>query len=125
MNGLTRTVALACLAGLLVGAAGGWWAGRDLFPRRWGWEQRYEKMLERFGVELKLTPEQKEQVKALLEAKRKKMEALRNETRPRWEEVRQSTQAEIRKLLSLEQQGKFDWMEKEWQARRSKKHSSR
>ena len=125
MNGSTRAVALACLAGLLVGAAGGWWAGRDLFPRRWGWEQRYEKMLERFGVELKLTPEQKEQVKVLLEAKRRKMEALRTEIRPRREEIRQSTQAEIRKLLSPEQQTKFDRMEKEWQARRAKKHGSR
>ena len=125
MNGLTRTVVLACLAGLLVGAAGGWWAGRELFPRRWGWEQRYEKMLERFSSELKLTPDQKEQVKALLEAKRQKMEALRNEVRPRREEIRQSTQTEIRKLLSPEQQTKFDRMEKEWQARRAKRHGSR
>ena len=125
MNGSNRAIALACLAGLLAGAAGGWWAGRELFPRRWGWEQRYEKMLERFSSELKLAPEQKEQVKALLEAKRQKMEALRNEVRPRREEIRQSTQSEIRKLLSPEQQTKFDRMEKEWQARRSQRHGSR
>ena len=121
MNGSTRAVALACLTGLLVGAAGGWWAGRDLFPRRWDWEQRYEKMLERFSSELKLAPDQKEQVKTLLEAKRQKMEALRNEVRPRREEIRQSTQAEIRKLLSPEQETKFDRMEKEWKSRRAKR----
>ena len=125
MNGSTRAITLACLAGLLVGAAGGWWAGRDLFPRRWSWEQRYEKMLERFSSELKLTPEQKGQVKVLLDAKRKKMEALKDEVRPRREEVRQATRTEIRKLLSPEQQTKFDRMEKEWQARRAKRHGSR
>ena len=121
MNGLKKVIALSCLAGFALGTGTGWWAGRDLFPRRWSWEQRYESMLERFSSQLKLTPEQKEQVKVLLEAKRRKMEALRNETRPRREEVWKSTQAEIRKLLSLDQQKKFDRMEMEWQVRRSKR----
>ena len=112
MNG-SRAVALACLAGLLAGAGGGWGAGRGLFPRRWSWEQRYEKMLERFNSELRLTPEQREQVKVLLDAKRQKMEALKNEARPRREEIRQATRTEIRKLLSPEQQQKFDKMVKE------------
>ncbi len=121
MNGSRRGVALVCLASLALGVGGGWWAGRELFPRRWGWEQRYQKMWEKFSSELKLTPEQKDQVKVLLEEKRRKMEALRAETRPRYEEVRRSTQQEIRKLLSPEQQTKFDRMEMEWQARRAKR----
>ncbi|MDO8730459.1 MAG: hypothetical protein Q7J69_04660 [Candidatus Omnitrophota bacterium] len=125
MNGLKKVIALSCLAGFALGIGTGWWAGRDLFPRRWGWEQRYESMLERFSAQLKLTSEQTEQVKVLLETKRQKMEGLRTEIRPRREEIRISTQSEIRKLLSPEQQEKFDRMEKEWQVRRAKRHGSR
>ena len=121
MNGSRRVAAFACLASLTLGAGAGWWAGRDLFPRRWSWEQRYQRMWERFSSQLKLTAEQRDQVKVLLEAKRQKMSALRVETRPRYEEIRRSTQAEIRRMLSPEQQKKFDRMEMEWQARRAKR----
>ena len=121
MNGSKKGIALACLACLAVGTGMGWWAGRDLFPRRWSWEQRFERMLDRFSSELKLSPEQKDQVKRLLKAKRQKMEMLRAEVRPRYEEVRKSTQAEIQKLLSPEQQKKFNRMEMEWQARRPRR----
>ncbi len=121
MNGSKRWTAFVCLTGIVLGTGVGWWAGRDLFPRRWGWEQRYQRMLERFSSELKLTPEQKDRVKVLLEAKRQKMETLRAEARPRYEEVRISTQTEIRKLLSPEQQKRFDRMEMEWKRRRAQR----
>ena len=79
-------------------------------------------MLDRFSSGLRLTPEQRTQVGALLETKRQKMDTLRAEMRPRFEEVRQSTQADIRRLLTPDQQTRFDEMEKDWQTRLKKRH---
>ena len=110
-----RGIAFICLMSFALGSGAGWWAGRDLFPRRWNREQRYTEMLERFNSQLKLTPAQRSQIKALLDAKRQRMEAMREERR---EEFRRFTREEIRKLLTPEQQKKFDRMELEWQVRR-------
>lgn len=117
----TKSTALACLLTFALGTGAGWWAGRELFPRRVDRQQRYQQMLERFGTQLNLTPEQKEQVKVLFEAKRQKMKALREETRPRYDEIRRAAKEDIRKLLTPEQQKKFDQMELEWEARRLKR----
>lgn len=125
MNGSMKATALACLGGLLAGAVGGWWAGRELFPKRWSWEQQYEQVFNRFSSELKLTPDQQPKVKALLDAKRQKMEALRAEMRPRREEIRQAARADIRALLTPEQQPRFDEIEKEWEELRAKRRASR
>ena len=119
--GSKKRIVLVCLVSFALGTGAGWWAGQDLFPRRGNREQKYQKMLESFNSRLKLAPEQRGQVKALLETERRKMEALRDETRPRRAEIRRSTQEDIRKLLSAEQQKKFDRMELEWQVRRLKR----
>lgn len=110
-----RGIAFTCLLSFALGGGAGWWAGRDLFPRHWNREQKYKEMLERFNSQLKLTPAQRDQIKALLDANRQKLEAMREERR---EEFRRFTREEIRTLLTPEQQKKFDRMELEWQARR-------
>lgn len=73
---------------------------------------RYERMLRRFSRTLKLTDEQKAKVGAIFEAQRQKIDALRNDVGPRFEELRRNATEEIRKLLTPEQQTKFDSMEK-------------
>lgn len=73
---------------------------------------RYERMLEKFNRTLKLTGDQKIKVAAIFETQRQKIDALREETSPRFEAVRQSASVEIRQLLTEEQKLKFDEMEK-------------
>ncbi len=122
MNGSKAMTGWICLLCFALGSGTGWWAGREAFPRHWNRQQRYQQMLDRFSQKLRLTPEQKTQVKAVFEAKRQKMDALRGELRPRFEEIRRSTQEEMQKILTPEQQKRFDRMEAEWQSRLKKRH---
>lgn len=118
MNGPVKTIASVCVVSFALGIAAGWWATReDLLPRHLGRQERYQRMLHRFTSQLKLTPEQKTEVEAFLQEKQKKMEELRAQMRPQYEEARRSTQAKIRRLLTPEQQKKFDQMEKDWYSR--------
>ncbi len=86
--------------------------------RHWNSGQFQARLLQRFSSKLKLTPEQRTQVATILEAKRQKIDALRADIRPKFEEIRTSTAADIRKLLTPEQQQKFDVMQVEWETRR-------
>ncbi len=75
-------------------------------------KMRYQRMLERFSRTLKLTDDQKSKIAVIFESQRQKIDALRSETGPRFEALRQSASDEIRRLLTPEQQLKFDEMEK-------------
>jgi Spy/CpxP family protein refolding chaperone len=83
---------------------------------------RYERMLERFSRELNLSDEQKPRVAAVFEEKRKKIEAIRTEVGPRFEEVRRNASEEIRRILTPEQQVKFEEMERKHAEMRSRWH---
>jgi Spy/CpxP family protein refolding chaperone len=58
--------------------------------------------------DLKLTDEQANAIRAILDDTRNEYRALRTELRPRFEEPRQKARARIRALLTPEQQQKFD-----------------
>ena len=122
MIGSKNSIGWICLLSSILGLVVGFWIGREHFPRHWDRRQRYEKMLERFDSRLQLTPEQKPQVRSVFESKRQKMEALRGEMRPKFQEIRRSTQEDLRKLLTPDQQKKFERMEAEWQVRMKKRH---
>ncbi len=79
-----------------------------------------ERLLAHWTRKLDLTPEQREQVAAILAAKREKMQALRGEFRPRFEEIRASAQQEIRAVLTPQQQVVFDRMQERWRQKRAK-----
>ncbi len=79
-------------------------------------------LLDQFSSKLQLTEEQRGKVAAILEAKRKKVDALRAEIKPRFEEIRTSTSGEIRQLLNPDQQKKFDQLEAKWSIRRKRFH---
>jgi Spy/CpxP family protein refolding chaperone len=83
-------------------------------------EKRVERMLNRLEKKLKLTPEQKEQVSSILNASRQKVDGLHNEVRPRFESIRSETDAQIRAVLTPDQQKGFDEMRAKWDARRKK-----
>lgn len=96
---------------------------------KWGGPSRFERMLDQFSAELQLTADQKAKVAVIFEAKRRAVEALRAEVRPRFQEIHKNAVAEIRPLLTPEQQEKLDVMEtrreeerRRWRERRG--HSS-
>lgn len=79
-------------------------------------------MMEHFSKKLNLTPEQQSKLSAIMDEKHKKMIALRNEIRPQFIELRKSTQSEIKSILTVEQQKKFDEIHTKWKAKREKWH---
>jgi Spy/CpxP family protein refolding chaperone len=119
-NWTHATVAFAL--GGIVGFAGMWWSAPYFPHRRWGHGQFQAHPMQRFSSQLKLTPEQRTQVAAILEAKRLKIDAFRAEMKPKFEEIRTSTSAEIRQILTPEQQRRFDEMNAEFEARGKRLH---
>ena len=104
---------------LLVGVLIGWFASTRSFEGS-GHGPRKDRLIEKFSGELSLTPEQKEKVRAVLEAKREQYRTMREELRPKFDAVRVSSREEIEKLLTPEQIPLFRKMEAEWKERKEK-----
>ena len=67
-----------------------------------------KRMLKHLNKELSLSEEQKIKVERIFQEKHKKMLALREEIRPRFEALRKSTHNELKTILNEEQQKKLD-----------------
>ena len=117
MSRQIKTIAWACLASWIFGIGIGWWGARELFPRRWNRQERYQRMLDRFSSRLQLTPTQRGQISSILETQRKRMETLRAQLRPKMDDIQGMTREQIRALLDPDQQARFDRLEMDWQAR--------
>jgi Spy/CpxP family protein refolding chaperone len=84
-------------------------------PRRWQRDPMAE--LNRLNEALSLTPEQKDQITAIIKENAPQRQAIMNDTaltpedrRAKMQELRKGTQGKIRALLTPEQQKKFDAM---------------
>ena len=119
-----RQAWISCAIGIVAGAVLGGAMARCHWHRFGREEGQYNRLLERFSSKLDLTAEQKTQVAAILETKRQKIKALRSEIHPKFEEIRYSTNEEIRKLLAPRQQEKFDKLRSEWESHWKKHHFS-
>ena len=62
---------------------------------------------ERMSEDLKLTPEQQEQVKQILGETRNRLETLRKESEPRFEEIRRDADERLKQVLTPEQWEQF------------------
>lgn len=117
-----RTPWKEILTALLIGAAVGWFAavkfdGHSDTPRKPG------KMMDRFATELRLSPDQRSQVSAIMEQKRQQITALRSEVRPQFESIRNTAKLEIRKVLTPEQLVIFNKLERRWDEARQKRRA--
>lgn len=79
-----------------------------------------EAMFEKMQRDLSLTEEQKNEMRKVLDETGTEFRALRNELRPRYEELRLKTRGRMRALLAADQQQKFDNLMAEIDARRQK-----
>ncbi len=114
-----KYLAVGFLLGVVAGAVGNQWCAPAFHRHHWGEREHFqEKMLEQFNRKLSLTSEQQQKVTVILQEKRSKIDALRAEVRPKFEEIRNTTHLEIRQLLTPEQQKKFDAMNAEHEARK-------
>ncbi|OGS39331.1 MAG: hypothetical protein A2506_06015 [Elusimicrobia bacterium RIFOXYD12_FULL_66_9] len=95
--------------GILLGAVGGSWTQRAMM-RHWKKSPDASRRVEKLSRQLKLDAGQKDAVKVLLEADRVKFAALHDELMARFKTLRGESRTEIRKLLTPEQQVKFDEM---------------
>ena len=69
------------------------------------------RLIERLDAELHLTADQRAQVERIFEARRQGLQAVQNEVLARAEKEQRELQAEIRKVLTPDQQQRFDkWL---------------
>lgn len=80
-------------------------------------------MFEKMRNDLSLTAEQSKEMRKVLDETGNEFRALRNELRPKYEELRLKTRGRMRALLTAEQQQKFDALMAEIDARRQKEDS--
>jgi len=115
-------ITISLLIGIALGTTFGHWQAKSYLHTRWEKGGMKQHMLERFNRELHLTAEQQKEIAAIFDAKYPQMVVLQAEMKPKFEALRNSTQAEIRKILNSKQQEKFDEihakMENRWKAHR-------
>jgi Spy/CpxP family protein refolding chaperone len=115
---------LLILAFLLGAAAGGFGFGvyRARFGRHPGPEQFERMVLHRLSRELDLKPDQQEQVQAILRDTGQDFARLREEMRPRFQEIRTKGRDRIRAVLDPSQQTKFEALSARWEQRAEQRH---
>lgn len=109
--------------GAVVGGLATHWASR----RGWASERSdYRRdprgALEWLNRELKLSPNQRAQVEAILDDTGQAYRTIRQRTRPEYESVRQQGRDRIRAVLNEEQRARFEELVREIDAAREEKH---
>jgi hypothetical protein len=98
--------------GMFMGARG---AGPGPRPPRPGM------LIERLDRELQLTDDQKTRVQSIFDARRPHLEAIQRDMATRASEEQRQLQAEIRQVLTKDQQARFDkWLEQQPRGRRGR-----
>jgi len=100
------------------------WGRGPLGPPPRG-ESARERHLQYLVKELKLTPEQTEQVRRILDETRQEFLQLRNEMRPRFEEIRRRSRERLRAVLTPEQQARFDELMRRSEEERERRRGDR
>jgi hypothetical protein len=115
----TLVVVLAFVLGVAVGSLGlGIYVARTGGRLPFASPARFQaSMLHRLTRELDLRPEQRERVEAALKETGGEFARLREEMRPRFQEIRNRSRERIRTILDGEQQAKFDALSAEWERR--------
>jgi len=111
-------VRVAALAIFILGFAAG--ALAPTAYRAWmrDGSSRQRDRIEKMSEDLKLTPEQKEQMRQIFGETRTRLEALRRESEPRFAEIRREADERIRQVLTPEQWEEFRKSREEGRGRR-------
>lgn len=113
---------LVFLLGAVVGGLATLWASRlGWAAERADYRRDPRGALEWLDRELKLSPEQRTQVEAILDETGQAYRAIRQRTRPEYEAVRQQGREKIRAALSQEQRARFEELVREVDAREAER----
>lgn len=109
-----KKILIAFAAGLLAG----WFLAFGAVHCRLR-SERFDRsrMIERFRRELSLTPAQGGKVEKILEETRARIDSIRGEVRPRFEDIRRAADARIRAELTPEQLPKFEKLRQKMEER--------
>ena len=121
MDRLKRSSWLVRAAALVIFLLG--FAAGALAPaayRAWVREGSRRGGFEKMSEDLKLTPEQQEQVKQIFGETRNRLEALRKESEPRFEEIRRDADERLKQVLTPEQWEQFRKSREEGRGRRGR-----
>jgi hypothetical protein len=106
VNNPWKLILPSLLLGFLLGGLGGSWAQRHAFNRLPDTERALAKLTGKLGLDAA----QQTAARAILEERRTKMAALRQDTMAKSREIKLAMRDEIRKILKPEQTAKYDAM---------------
>lgn len=113
---------LVFLLGAVVGGLAMLWASRHGWAAERGEHRRDPRgAVEWLDRELKLSPDQRAQVEAILDETGQAYGAIRQRTRPEYDAVRQQGREKIRAVLNEEQRARFEELVREIDARRAER----
>lgn len=118
-------LALVFLLGLALGALGMVWAGRHGWSYADSTRQHRPRGVEWLDRELNLSPEQRQQVEAILDEMGQAYRSIRQRTRPEYDAVRQQGRNKIRALLSDEQRARFEQLVRELDDKEARRRQER
>jgi Spy/CpxP family protein refolding chaperone len=115
----TGLVIVVFLLGVALGALGMYyWGGHVL-------ANRSHHFLEDMKREVGLTPDQQKQLEVIIQDTRGKFQAIDDQTRPQYDQVRQQARDRIRAFLTPEQRLKFEDFVRRLDAERKKRDQER
>jgi hypothetical protein len=119
-------IAVVFLLGAIVGGSLGTTIVSRKFaaPGEISESQRRNMLLEKFRSRLKLTPEQSEKVRVILEQTHQQFKDLNQSIRPQSDEIRSRMRGRVRELLEEDQKKAFEVMTREYDQRRAHQESS-
>jgi hypothetical protein len=103
--------------GLLVGVAGTGIYIRHCFSRSWVNSGNHQHVVDVIDSELSLTPDEKTKVAKIFDDAAPAMEALRVETNKKLKTIRDNTSTQIRLVLTVDQQKKYDALKAKWDSK--------
>jgi Spy/CpxP family protein refolding chaperone len=112
---LFAVFALGCITGVGIG---GVYREKTSASFRESRAREHERLFEKIRTDLSLTDDQAKAMRQVLDETAGEFRTLRNELRPRYEELRQKTRGRMRTILNPEQQQKFDSLMAEIDAQR-------
>lgn len=116
---------LVFLLGIALGALGMVWAGRQGWTHADSRQQRRPRGVEWLDRELNLSPQQRQQVEAILDEMGQAYRNIRQRTRPEYEAVRQQGRDRIRALLSEEQRARFEQLVRQLDEKEARRRQER
>jgi hypothetical protein len=118
MNNTIKTT-IVFVVGILLGIAGTGLYIHHCFARSWINSGNHNHAVDMLDSKLSLTPDEKVKIEKVFDDNAPSVEAVRLETNAKLQTIRDKTSAQIRLLLTTDQQQKFDALKAEWDKKRN------